>query len=200
MVDFFSSSKLKFSASCNKASRWHRTRSSSPLLGALTISRTIKYMFFLIALGASLTTNAEEIWSVGEAKIQGKPVVYKFMNELPSKVHRDKMIWLTVVSWKYDGSNNNGMPPKKVNEAMIRLEEGLQTIQGRKRLYFDVYSATGNNLKEFVFYIADRDEFMSNFNDALSSHEAYPLEINFYEDKEWSDLVKLHADFGLAQE
>lgn len=143
-------------------------------------------------------TKAEETWSVGEAKIQGKPVVYKFMNELPSKDLRDKMIWLTVVSWKYDGSTNNGMPPGHVNEAMIRLEDGLETIRGREGLYFDVYSATGNNLKEFVFYIADREEFMGNFNEALHGHEAYPIEINFYEDKEWSDLVKLQADFGIT--
>ena len=55
---------------------------------------------------------SEETWSVGEATIKGKPVVYKFMNEFPDDSTRSKMEWLTVVSWKYDGSTNNGMPPK----------------------------------------------------------------------------------------
>jgi len=141
---------------------------------------------------------AEETWSVGETKIQGKPVVYKFMNELPEVAQRNKVSWLTVISWKYDGSTNNGMPPKDINEAMIQLEDGLETIEGRETLYFDVYSATGNDLKEFVFYIADREKFMSNFNKALNGHPAYPIEINFYEDKEWSDLAKLQSDFGGA--
>ena len=140
---------------------------------------------------------ADEKWSVGESKIQGKPVVYKFMNELPEVALRNKMSWLTVVSWKYDGSTNNGMPPKDVNEVMIQLEDGLETIEGRESLYFDVYSATGNELKEFVFYIADREEFMSNFNKALSDHPAYPIEVNFYEDKDWSELTKLQSDFGV---
>ena len=139
---------------------------------------------------------ANETWSVGKAEIQGKPVVYKFMNELPDVALRNKMFWLTVVSWKYDGYTNNGMPPKDVNEAMIQLEDGLETIEGKEILYLDVYSATGNELKEFVFYITDREEFMSNFNKALNNHPAYPIEVNFYEDKDWSDLVKLQNDFG----
>jgi len=80
---------------------------------------------------------------------------------------------------------------------MIKLEDALETISGREALYLDVYSATGNNLKEFVFYIADREQFMANFNHALRDQPAYPIEINFYEDNEWSDLAKLHQDFGV---
>ncbi len=78
---------------------------------------------------------------------------------------------------------------------MIKLEDGLEVIDSREKLYFDAYSATGNNLKEFVFYIANREQFMMNFNKALKGHPAYPIEINFYEDKEWSELVKLQHDF-----
>ena len=143
--------------------------------------------------------NAEDTWSVGEAKIKGNPVVYKFTNELPNTSIRNTMPWLTVVSWKYDGSENNGMPQKEINEEMVKLEDGLEAIEGKEKLYFDVYSATGNNLKEFVFYIADRDQFITNFNKALNGHPVYPVEINFYEDKEWSDLVKLQNDFGASR-
>jgi hypothetical protein len=149
--------------------------------------------------GVSFMANAEGTWSVGEAKINGKPVVYKFTNELPDVNIRNSMPWLTVVSWKYDGSDNNGMPPKEINEKMIELEDGLETIEGRQKLYLDVYSATGNNLKEFVFYIADREQFMVNFNKALNGYPVYPIEINFYEDKEWSDLVKLQSDFDVTR-
>lgn len=142
-------------------------------------------------------TKSEDTWSVGEAKIQGKPVVYKFINALPDEDARSKFRWLTVVSWKYDGSKNNGMPPKPVNESMIKLEDGLEEMKGHESVYYDVYSASGNDLKEFVFYITDREIFMSNFNEALKEHPKYPLEINFYEDAEWSDLKKLHKDFGI---
>jgi len=151
----------------------------------------------LITLGLSFMATAAESWSVGQAEIAGKPVVYKFINELPDKKLRDMMTWLTVVSWKYDGSSTNGMPAKDLNASMIKLENGLVSIVGRGDVYYEVYTATGNNLKEFVFYITDRDVFMSHFNKALNNHPAYPIEISFYEDKAWSDLVKLHTDFGI---
>ena len=38
-------------------------------------------VIFMLALGLSFMANAEGTWSVGEAKIKGKPVVYKFTNE-----------------------------------------------------------------------------------------------------------------------
>lgn len=139
---------------------------------------------------------AGDTWSVGKAAIKGKPVIYKFTNEAPDISTRHQAPWLTVVSWKYDGSTNNGMPLKATNEAMIKLEDALETIEGNEKLYFNVYSATGNNLKEFVFYITDREQFMVNFNKALSGHSTYPIEVNFYEDKEWSDLIKLQNDFN----
>lgn len=150
----------------------------------------------IFAFGVSCMVSADGTWSVGEAKIQGNPVVYKFTNDLPTVNVRQKMPWLTVVSWKYEGSTRNGMPPKDINDAMIRLEDGLETIEGREEDYLDVYSATGNNLKEFVFYIADRERFMVSFNKALRGHPAYPIEVNFYEDKEWSELIKIQQDFG----
>jgi hypothetical protein len=142
-------------------------------------------------------SSADETWSVGEAKIQGNPVVYKFINELPSANIRQSMPWLTIVAWKYDGTGNNGMPPKHINESMIKLEDGLELIEGRGALYLDVATETGNNSKEFMFYIADRDKFMTNFNIALKRHSAYPIKITFYEDKEWSELKKLHKDFRI---
>jgi len=156
------------------------------------------FLTFLVVLSMSSLSLSEETWTLGSVEIQGKPVVYKFMTELPAESIRKFMPWLTVVSWKYDGTNNNGMPEKSVNTSMIKLEDGLETIVGREKIYFDVYSATGNNLKEFVFYISSRDEFMVGFNKALKGHEAYPIEINFYQDAEWSDIVKLQGDFSAA--
>jgi len=138
---------------------------------------------------------SEETWTVAKSSVKGIPVIYKFMNELPDEITRGKLPWLTVVSWKYDGSTNNGMPTRDVNDGMIELEDSLEAIVGREAIYFDVYSATGNDLKEFVFYISYQAEFVENFNDAMSGKPRYPIEINFYEDKEWSDLAKLQQDF-----
>lgn len=148
--------------------------------------RTLIIIFLLF--GVSLMSYADEEWLVAEATIDGKQIIYKFISKLPDESQRKAMPWLTVVSWKYDGSINSGLPSKEENDQLIKLEDGLETIEGRNSLFLDVYTATGNNLKEFVFYIADREMFMSNFNKALTGHSAYSIEINFYEDKSWDDL------------
>ncbi len=158
-----------------------------------------RILLCLFIMGVCNISIAEETWAVGKVRVKGKPVIYKFLSQLPNEKVKHGFPWLAVVSWKYDGSSNNGMPLPDVNKSMISLEDELEKIQGDGLIYHSVYSATGNNLKEFVFYIADREKFMEKFNMALSQEPAYPIEINFYEDKEWSDLSRLISDFSGAK-
>ena len=48
---------------------------------------------------------------IGKTVEKGFPVIWSFVNELPSHSEREQLPWLTVVSWTYDGSVRNGMPP-----------------------------------------------------------------------------------------
>lgn len=123
------------------------------------------------------------------------PVIIKFVNELPSIDTQKRLTSLTVVSWKYDGSSNNGMPTNEINEKMIVLEDALQKTMNKSNAYVHAYSRTGNNLKEFVYYSKGMDEFMSLLNETLQNHERYPIDIDFYEDPEWKELKKLLEDF-----
>jgi len=152
-------------------------------------------LIILALLGVITMAQAEDTWTVGKMNIKGKPVIYKFMSQLPDIAIQKKLPWLTVISWKYDGSTNNGMPVPSENKQMITLEDGLEEISGEKSIYLPAYTATGNDLKEFVFYISDRDAFIDKLNKSLSSHSGYPIEINFYKDEYWSDLTKLLEDF-----
>lgn len=127
---------------------------------------------------------------------EGKfPVVVKFVNELPTIDTQKHFTSLTVVSWKYDGSSNNGMPTKEINEKMLVLEGALSKTIEKSKSYVHAYSRTGNNLKEFVYYSKGLDEFMPLLNETLQSHESYPIDIDFYEDPEWAELKKLLEDF-----
>ena len=124
------------------------------------------------------------------------PVIVKFVNELPEKKTIDKLPFLTVVSWKYDGSENNGMPPKEINERMIVLEEALEKAMDSTSFFTHVYSRTGNNLKEFVYYSTNQEDFIYMINFTLEKHDVYPIEISFYEDRGWSDFKKVLEDFN----
>lgn len=123
------------------------------------------------------------------------PIIVKFVNELPIIETQNNLPLLTVVSWKYDGTSNNGMPTKEINEKMIALEDALANSMDKSNLFVHAYSRTGNNLKEFVYYSKNQDEFMSLLNESLKSHENYPIIIDFYDDPEWTELKKLIKDF-----
>jgi hypothetical protein len=107
------------------------------------------------------------------------PVIMKFVNELPEQKVLSKLPILTIVSWKYDGSENNGMPLNEVNNQMIILEDTIEISMNSTDLFTHVYSRTGNNLKEFAYYSKSQKDFMEILNRTLEKHNTYPIEINF---------------------
>lgn len=133
-------------------------------------------------------------WVLLQYKIDGLPVVMKAMEALPGDEARNKYTWLTVVTWRYDGTERNGMPSDEINVKMIALEKAIDELQERQ-LCMQVYTRTGNHVKELVYYIGDRDVFMEGFNEVLADHPRYPLEIDFYEDPAWEDLQTVQKNY-----
>ncbi len=140
-------------------------------------------------------SNTEHKGIIGRYYENKFPVIVKFVNELPALEMQKRLTSLTVVSWKYDGSSNNGMPTKEINEKMVVLEDALSVTIEKSKSYFHAYSRTGNNLKELVYYSKGLDDFMPLLNETLQNHESYPIDIDFYEDPEWTELKKLLEDF-----
>ncbi|WP_196888258.1 DUF695 domain-containing protein [Aureivirga sp. CE67] len=132
---------------------------------------------------------------IGEYEEDGFPIVVRFINEIPDNSIISRMAWFTVVSWKYDDSERNGMPAKSTNDKMLKLEGALETAFWKSDICKHAYNRTGNGLKEFNYYIENREEFMIHFNKTLEGHEVYPIEINFYEDPEWVEMHKIIDDF-----
>ena len=146
-----------------------------------------------------MTANTEEEKGlIGRVYEEGAPVIYKLINQLPDDTVRSKLTWLTVISWKYDGSSSNGMPSNDENQKMITLEDTIEDHIENDEFLQHAYSRTGNNLKELVYYINDREKFLEVFNKTLSGHPRYPIEINFYQDAEWEDFERLLNGFSEA--
>ena len=80
----------------------------------------------------------EEKGIIGRYYENDLPIIMKFVNELPNESIIKKLPFLTVVSWKYDGNENNGMPPKEINERMIVLEEALEISMDKTDIFTHV--------------------------------------------------------------
>tara|TARA_B100001769_G_C21786398_1_gene428931 strand:- start:148 stop:588 length:441 start_codon:yes stop_codon:yes gene_type:complete len=133
---------------------------------------------------------------IGKYKEDGLSVIVSFENTLPSQEIISKLPVLAVVSWKYDGSKNNGMPDEETNSQMMALEDALEDQLDKSSIYKRAYSRTGNSLKEFLYYTKSQEEFMALLNNQLRGHQPYPIEINLYRDPEWEELKKLLQDFN----
>jgi len=90
-------------------------------------------------------------------------------------------------------------PSELVNSQMLALEDALDQSLESPGLCRHAYSRTGNGLKELAYYIHERDQFMEAFNTALAEHPPCPIEITFYEDREWKDFRTIRARFTLAK-
>ncbi|MBD0403902.1 DUF695 domain-containing protein [Flammeovirga sp. EKP202] len=141
--------------------------------------------------------NSIETGIIGKYYEDNLPVIVSFENSLPDKDIRVKCPYLTVISWHYDGSKNNGMPSEIENNKMLTLEGSIDKILESSKEFQRAYNRTGNNLKEFILYISNQSQFMDILNTTLASHEKYPIGIKFYEDPNWSELSKLIDDFKL---
>ena len=130
----------------------------------------------------------------------GAPVILKLVNELPEDAVRGDLPWLAVLSWKYDGSSRNGFPVEADLGRMMRLEKAIEDSVEAKGVLRHAYSRTGNNLKELVYYIRDRNDFLGRLNAALRGHERYPIEINFYDDAQWKDFRMILDGIARAEE
>ena len=154
--------------------------------------RLILTGFLFLIMSTPNSAAGSPSWQLLKYEDGGLPVIMKVMEDFPAESIRAQFGWLTVISWRYDATENNGMPLLDVNNQMIDLESAIDDIQ-ENDLCVQVYSKTGNGLKELVYYIGDRDEFMKAFNDALADQPRYPLDIEFFEDPEWGDLKTVHT-------
>jgi hypothetical protein len=162
---------------------------------ALRVMRTIA-LAGIILLSMTASGSDNETGVIGRTYEDGLPVIYAFDKSAPSQDMISRFPWLTIVSWKYDGSGNNGMPTEETNVQMIKLEDALSAAFQNSSNSTWAFNRTGNHLKEFAYYISDRNSFLEMFNEVLSSHPRYPVEVTFYNDSTWSEMKDLLTDFG----
>lgn len=131
---------------------------------------------------------------IGRTIENGQPVIWKFDSALPPTDQRRQLPWLITLTWEYEGSDRNGMPPPELNAQMIKLEAALEGLLA-PRCCRHAYSSTGNNKKELAYYASGHEAFMEAMNRVLEGHDRYPLDIVFHEDPTWSTLEDLTGDF-----
>ena len=129
----------------------------------------------------------QDIWATATGQENELPLVFRFRQHIPVAVSSSADFpTLINIYWRYDGTNNNGMPPYDDNEQQIKFEDAIAPLDEQDRLGYLMLVVTGNSRKEWIFYANDIPAWLERFNDLLAGHTVYPIEIETDSDPEWS--------------
>ena len=80
------------------------------------------------------------------------------------------------ITWPYEG-DAHAMPTDEVAERMEVFETALRKAMEKDKLAILTAVYTGGNARVWVFYTRTVRVFGERLNEALASHEAYPISI-----------------------
>lgn len=133
---------------------------------------------------------AEDIYFTATGQEDGKPLIFRSLKDVPEGIDKADFPHLISITWRYDADANNGMPRADENNAQIVFEDALLPLDANKisRLMLVV---TGNGRKVWHWYVRDVENWMEEFNRALTGQPVYPIEITHTTEPDW----RLYRDF-----
>jgi hypothetical protein len=79
--------------------------------------------------------------------------------------------------WRFDGGAQDGMPPSELAAVMAECEDVLHSLEGPSNGMLGI-AITGNNRREWVWYVADAETFATRVRALLAiSGGRFPLEV-----------------------
>ena len=131
-----------------------------------------------------------DMWAVGEAQINGLPVVVRFRTGLPSESDRQVNENLIIITWAYQGIET-GMPNDEDKQRTNAFEEAIEQGFENTDAGVQVACLTGNHQKEWRYYTPNVEAFLDAFNACLAGHPVYPVELRMFKDPDWNALAGL---------
>jgi hypothetical protein len=115
----------------------------------------------------------------------GKPLIFRIRNGAPAFATKATFPKLLAVSWQFDPTTNNGMPPRDAVERMQQFENLLAPVFSNARQAFLTVVVTGNGVREWQWYVKDPEKVMNLVNETLGELDPFPVQFSFQEDPAW---------------
>jgi Family of unknown function (DUF695) len=134
-------------------------------------------------------------WTIARTMEDGRTVLLRFRSFTPPGIDTADYPHLINIYWRFGGEANEGMPPAPLHDRMALLEQRLDAIEGAGTGFL-VLAITGNNRKEWVWYVADTAAYMARVNEVLQADERFPVEFESAADPEWAHFRSLLGAVG----
>ena len=103
--------------------------------------------------------------------------------------------WLSIMTIKYDGSENNGMPTDSDFEKMDNIEEEIIKELLDKDGFLSVGRQTAGNEREIYFACKDFRKPSKVFYEIQQKHKSnFEIEFDIYKDKYWQTFERFKQD------
>ena len=135
-----------------------------------------------------MSANDEDLWTLARSEEDGRPLVLRFLSQVPASVSRQDYPHLIHIHWGYPVDDERGMPESDLHATMIEMEEALLPLEA-EGLARNALIVTGNGRKEWFWYTRSVDEFIARLNDLLSGFSELPIALEASRDPEWSNLT-----------
>ncbi|MBB4587917.1 hypothetical protein GGE50_003821 [Rhizobium leguminosarum] len=143
-----------------------------------------KFLAAIMASVVPISANAEDTYFTATGEEDGKPLIFRSMTAVPVGVREADLPNHVIIRWHYE-TDLNGMPNTDSNSRQIALEDALMPLDvnaiGRQMLV-----VTGNNRKEWHWYVKDFDNWMDQLHQRLATSRAYPIEISHTYEPQWA--------------
>jgi len=131
-------------------------------------------------------------WWVGETQHKDKKYYIRALQQQPNTENISQYKTLITIKWKF-AQTENGFPNIPDTLLMNRFEELLEAGIENKKIAIKISCITGNNIRIWNYYSIDHKQFLTTFNQLLTTHPAYPLQIKATYDPYWTTLQKIIA-------
>lgn len=103
--------------------------------------------------------------------------------------------WIAVITFKYDGNSNNGMPNDNDYQTISEIEEGILQQLIDKDGYLYIGRQTANNERVIYFACKDFRKPAKVFFKIQQENNKFEIEYNIYKDKYWQTFERFRPDY-----
>lgn len=133
--------------------------------------------------------------SILEAEIEsGNKLIAVINTQLLDWDSKASHPWIGVITFKYDGSNNSGMPNENDYQTLNEIEEGILKQLLDKDGYLYIGRQTANNERDIYFACKDFRKPAKVFFKTQQENNQFEIEYDIYKDKYWQSFERFRPN------
>ncbi|MBO9591414.1 MAG: DUF695 domain-containing protein [Niabella sp.] len=134
----------------------------------------------------------DDEYSILEAELKnGSNLITVVNTQLLNWDGKVSRAWIAFITFKYDGSNHNGMPNKKDYESLNQVEESILHQLSDQDSYLYIGRQTANGERDIYFACKDFRKPSKVFFKALQENSSeFEIEYDIYKDKYWQSFER----------